>query len=210
MGNSASHSLWPGGEHHTHFERTGKARLWLRASHGSQTIMIKQLAYSILFSKAAYSALEITKWQHTCISLAHSLLLGSLCNSLLGQQEPVLARCLPPASSPLPQQAPTEVSGAFSALIWCLNTAGLALLGSEGFSDAESIHPVCIQKAHRYRGQALPHGLSFMECATAIAEQGNKPIKYFIEFLVLVMDSWMLLRLCSACFQLPALWLQRE
>lgn len=140
-----------------------------------------------------------------------------------GQHQPVLARCLPPTPSPLSQQAPTEDPRAFLPLAWYMNTAGLALLAFAGLTaHAGSAHPACTQQAHHYRGRALPYGLSSMEGnasqpvrprhggTTAVAEQGNQPIKYLTEFLVHVKDCWMLLRLRSACCHLAAVRLQRE
>lgn len=132
-------------------------------------------------------------------------------------QQPLLAGCLPPASSPLQQQAPAEDSRAFSPPTWCMKAAGLALLRCKAFTAcAGSAHLAHTQQARRYRGWALPYGLS---SAQGSAPQPVRPrhrgrtrkqqVKYLTEFLVHVKGGWMLPRLHRACCHLAVAQLCR-
>lgn len=106
---------------------------------------------------------------------------------------------------------------------WCTKAAELFLLGFAGSTaHAGSAHPVHPQQARRYRGQALPCGLSSTRGnarrpvrprhrgTTAMAEQGDKLIKYLIVFVVHVEDHWLVLSLPSAGCHLAVALLRRE
>lgn len=174
-----------------------------------------------LFSIAAYSALGITKGQRTRISLAHSPLLEGLCDTPWGSSSLfLLITFLSPHllchSRLLQKTQPSRHPPG----VW--TQQGWSCSGPSRFTaHTGSAHPAHTQQARCYKERALPYGLPSTEGnalqpvrprhrgTTAVAEQGNEPIKYLIEFLVHMKACWLLPRLRSACCHLAMVWLQR-